>query len=93
LIPPIPAHNEQDRIEQAIRSLDGQSSPRNVVVVVADQSTDGPAGQAATAVGQVIESTATRHAYRRALNHSLNLPRRRHAMARDSGALFPPADP
>src|SRR5262245_49130427 len=69
----IPAHNEEDQIEQAIRSLHEQSSTPDVLVVVADNCTDGTARVAEAAGAYVFESVGNRHKKAGALNQVLGL--------------------
>ncbi len=69
----IQAHNEQDRIAEAIRSLDEQSSPPDLTIVCADNCTDGTAlaGQAAGA--DVFVTVGNEHGRAGALNQVLDL--------------------
>jgi hypothetical protein len=52
----IPAHNEEEQIGEAIRSLHEQGSPPDVIVVCADNCTDGTAGAAMSAGAGVFET-------------------------------------
>lgn len=64
----IPAHNESDQIESAIRSLDVQETPPDLVVVCADNCTDDTAAKAERAGAVVFETVANEHKKAGALN-------------------------
>jgi poly-beta-1,6-N-acetyl-D-glucosamine synthase len=69
----IPAHNEQELIGKAVRSLDEQSSPPDLTIVCADNCSDGTAlaGQAAGA--DVFVTVGNEHGRAGALNQVLDL--------------------
>ena len=69
----IPAHNEQDRIGQAIRSLDEQSSRPDVTIVCADNCTDRTALTAQAAGADVLVTVGNEHGRAGALNQALDL--------------------
>lgn len=69
----IPAHNEQDRIGQAIRSLDEQSSPPDITIVCADNCTDRTALSAQAAGANVLVTVGNEHGRAGALNQALDL--------------------
>ena len=57
----IPAHNEEGQIEAAIESLHRQESPPHLVVVCADNCTDGTAQKAQAMGAFVFETMDNRH--------------------------------
>jgi biofilm PGA synthesis N-glycosyltransferase PgaC len=69
----IHAHNAQDHIGEAVRSLDEQSSPPDLTIVCADNCTDGTAlaGQAAGA--DVFVTVGNEHGRAGAVNQVLDL--------------------
>src|SRR3954470_21317097 len=69
----IPACNEQDRIGQAIRSLDEQSSPPDLTIVCADNCTDRTALAAQAAGANVFATEGNEHGRAGALNQVLEL--------------------
>jgi cellulose synthase/poly-beta-1,6-N-acetylglucosamine synthase-like glycosyltransferase len=69
----IPAHNEEDQIEQAVRSLHEQDVCPDLIVVVADNCTDGTAAKAEALGAQVFESVNNPHKKAGALNQTLDL--------------------
>jgi cellulose synthase/poly-beta-1,6-N-acetylglucosamine synthase-like glycosyltransferase len=69
----IPAHNEEEQIEPAIRSLHDQESPPDLVVVCADNCTDGTAEKAAAMGAFVFETVGNRHKKAGALNQVLEI--------------------
>jgi biofilm PGA synthesis N-glycosyltransferase PgaC len=69
----IPAHNEQDRIGKAIRSLDGQSSKPDLTIVCADNCTDRTALAARAAGAYVFVTVGNEHRRAGAMNQVLAL--------------------
>ena len=69
----IHAHNEQDRIGKAIRSLDGQSSPPDLTIVCADNCADRTALAAQSAGADVFVTVGNEHGRTGALNQALDL--------------------
>ena len=69
----IHAHNEQDRIGKAIRSLDGQSSPPDLTIVCADNCADRTALAAQSAGADVFVTVGNEHGRTGALNQVLDL--------------------
>jgi len=69
----IPAHNEQDRIGKAIRSLDEQISKPDLTIVIADNCTDRTALAAQSAGADVFVSVGNEHGRSGALNQVLDL--------------------
>jgi cellulose synthase/poly-beta-1,6-N-acetylglucosamine synthase-like glycosyltransferase len=69
----IPAHNEQGQIADAIRSLHEQGSPPGLVIVCADNCTDGTADDAIAAGALVYETVDNVHKKAGALNQALDL--------------------
>ena len=69
----IHAHNEQDRIGKAIRSLDEQSSPPDITIVCADNCTDRTALTAQSAGADVFVTVGNEHGRTGALNQVLDL--------------------
>jgi cellulose synthase/poly-beta-1,6-N-acetylglucosamine synthase-like glycosyltransferase len=67
----IPAHNESDEIENAIRSLDDQATPPDLIVVCADNCTDDTAAKAERAGAVVFETAGNEHKKAGALNQVL----------------------
>ena len=68
----IPAHNEEDQIADAIRSLHEQEAPPDMVVVCADNCTDGTARIAEAAGAYVFETVENEHKKAGALNQALD---------------------
>lgn len=71
LIALIPAHNEQDRIAEAIRGLDAQTRRPDLVVVVADNCTDATVLVARESGAEVIETIGNAHKKAGALNQAI----------------------
>jgi poly-beta-1,6-N-acetyl-D-glucosamine synthase len=69
----IPAHNEQDRIGKAIRSLDEQISKPDLTIVIADSCTDRTALAAQSAGADVFVTVGNEHKRAGALNQVLDL--------------------
>src|SRR5262245_31445509 len=69
----VPAHNEQDRIGKAIRSLDEQVSRPDLTIVVADSCTDRTALAAQSAGADVFVTVGNEHKRAGALNQVLDL--------------------
>jgi len=69
----IPAHNEQDRIGKAIRSLDEQRSKPDLTIVIADSCTDRTALAAQSAGADVFVTVGNEHKRAGALNQVLDL--------------------
>jgi cellulose synthase/poly-beta-1,6-N-acetylglucosamine synthase-like glycosyltransferase len=69
----IPAHNEEEQIGEAIRSLHEQGSPPDVIVVCADNCTDGTAGAAMSAGADVFETVDNEDKKAGALNQALDV--------------------
>jgi cellulose synthase/poly-beta-1,6-N-acetylglucosamine synthase-like glycosyltransferase len=69
----IPAHNEEDQIADAIRSLREQGTPPGLVIVCADNCTDGTADEAEAAGARVYETVGNTHKKAGALNQALDL--------------------
>ena len=69
----IHAHNEQDRIGEAIRSLEGQSSPPDLTIVCADNCADRTALAAQSAGADVFVTVGNEHGRTGALNQVLDL--------------------
>ncbi len=67
----IPAHGEEDRIEDAIASLGNQDSPPDLVVVCADDCTGDTAGRAVAVGAFVYESVVNPERTAGALNEAL----------------------
>ena len=68
----IPAHNEEEQIEAAIDSLRAQTEPPDLIVVCADNCSDGTAAVAEAAGTLVFETVANRHKKAGALNQALD---------------------
>ena len=68
----IPAHNEEDQIADAIRSLQEQEAPPNMIVVCADNCTDNTAAIAEAAGAYVFETVGNEHKKAGALNQALD---------------------
>jgi cellulose synthase/poly-beta-1,6-N-acetylglucosamine synthase-like glycosyltransferase len=71
LIALIPAHDEQDRIAEAIRGLHAQTRRPDLVVVVADNCTDATADIARALGAEVFETVGNRHKKAGALNQAI----------------------
>jgi biofilm PGA synthesis N-glycosyltransferase PgaC len=69
----IPAHNEQDRVGKAIRSLDEQTSKPDLTIVCADNCTDRTALAAQSAGADVFVTNGNEHKRSGALNQVLDL--------------------
>jgi cellulose synthase/poly-beta-1,6-N-acetylglucosamine synthase-like glycosyltransferase len=69
----VPAHNEEDEIEAAIRSLREQESSPDLIVVIADNCTDGTVQKADAAGAFVLETVGNVHKKAGALNQVLDL--------------------
>ena len=69
----IPAHNESDQIENAIRSLNDQASPPDLIVVCADNCTDETAAKAEQAGAHVFETVGNMHKKAGALNQVMEV--------------------
>ena len=69
----IHAHNEQDHIGPAIRSLEGQSSPPDLTIVCADNCADRTALAAQSAGADVFVTVGNEHGRTGALNQVLDL--------------------
>ena len=69
----IPAHDEQDRIGKAIRSLDEQNSKPDLTIVIADGCTDRTALAAQSAGADVFVTAGNEHKRAGALNQVLDL--------------------
>jgi len=69
----IPAHNDQDRIGKAIRSLDEQISKPDLTIVIADSCTDRTALAAQSAGADVFVTIGNEHRRAGALNQVLDL--------------------
>ena len=68
----IPAHNEETNIAEAIHHLDEQESPPDLIVVCADNCTDGTVPTALAAGAHVIETVRNLHKKAGALNQALD---------------------
>jgi poly-beta-1,6-N-acetyl-D-glucosamine synthase len=66
-------HDDEDRIEAAIRSLKEQESPPNVIVVCADNCTDRTTERAEAAGAHVFETVDSAHEKAGALNQALDI--------------------
>jgi cellulose synthase/poly-beta-1,6-N-acetylglucosamine synthase-like glycosyltransferase len=73
----IPAHDEEDQIQAAIRSLREQEAPPDLIVVCADNCSDRTASLARAAGAYVYETVDNEHKKAGALNQALDrvLPR------------------
>jgi cellulose synthase/poly-beta-1,6-N-acetylglucosamine synthase-like glycosyltransferase len=69
----IPARNEAHQIEDAIRSLHEQTLPPDVILVLADNCTDGTAVIAREAGAHIYETVDNTHKKAGALNQALDL--------------------
>jgi glycosyltransferase involved in cell wall biosynthesis len=69
----LPAHNEEDEIEAAICSLRQQKSSPDLIVVIADNCTDGTREKAEAAGAFVFETVGNVHKKAGALNQVLDL--------------------
>jgi cellulose synthase/poly-beta-1,6-N-acetylglucosamine synthase-like glycosyltransferase len=69
----LPANNEEDEIEAAIRSLREQESSPDLIVVIADNCTDGTRQKAKAAGAIVFETVGNVHKKAGALNQVLDL--------------------
>ena len=67
----IPAHNEADKIEATLTSLQGQHEPPERIIVVADNCTDDTELLAARAGAEVFRSVDNEHKKGGALNQAL----------------------
>lgn len=67
----IPAHNEQDRIADAIEGLRRQTTPPDIVVTVADNCTDGTADVAARHGAEVFRTQDNTYKKAGALNQAI----------------------
>jgi cellulose synthase/poly-beta-1,6-N-acetylglucosamine synthase-like glycosyltransferase len=68
----IPAHDEEDQIGEAIRSLHEQTSPPDVILVCADNCTDDTVRVARAAGADVFETVDNSHKKAGALNQALD---------------------
>jgi cellulose synthase/poly-beta-1,6-N-acetylglucosamine synthase-like glycosyltransferase len=68
----IPAHDEEEQIADAIRSLDEQEAPPDIIIVCADNCTDGTAQKAEAAGAHVFETVDNEHKKAGALNQALD---------------------
>jgi cellulose synthase/poly-beta-1,6-N-acetylglucosamine synthase-like glycosyltransferase len=86
----IPAHDEEEQIDAAIRSLREQESPPDMIVVCADNCTDRTAENARAAGAHVFETVGNTHKKAGALNQVLDcvLPE----LADDDAVLVMDAD-
>ena len=69
----VPAHNEEGEIEAAIHSLHEQESSPDLIVVIADNCTDGTVQEAEAAGAYVFETVGNVHKKAGALNQVLDL--------------------
>jgi cellulose synthase/poly-beta-1,6-N-acetylglucosamine synthase-like glycosyltransferase len=69
----IPAHNEEDQIANAIRSLHEQDVPPDLIIVCADNCTDATAAGAERSGAFVFETVANEHKKAGALNQALDI--------------------
>lgn len=69
----IPAHNEEEMINEAIRHLHDQESPPDLIIVCADNCTDATAAMAEAAGAHVFETVDNAHKKAGALNQALDL--------------------
>jgi cellulose synthase/poly-beta-1,6-N-acetylglucosamine synthase-like glycosyltransferase len=69
----VPAHNEEDEVEAAVRSLREQESPPDLIVVIADNCTDSTAQKAEAAGAYVYETAGNFDKKAGALNQVLDL--------------------
>lgn len=85
LVAVVPAHDEEASIGEALRHLEEQELPPDLVVVAADNCTDGTARRAEQAGAHVFTTVGNRHKKAGALNQVLDavLPR-----LRDDDALL-----
>jgi cellulose synthase/poly-beta-1,6-N-acetylglucosamine synthase-like glycosyltransferase len=68
----IPAHDEEDQIGEALRSLREQQLPPDLIVVCADNCSDDTARRAAAAGAHVFETVGNGHRKAGALNQALD---------------------
>jgi cellulose synthase/poly-beta-1,6-N-acetylglucosamine synthase-like glycosyltransferase len=73
LVALIPAHDEEQQIEETLASLRAQSLPVNRVIVIADNCTDRTAEIAAAAGAQVCQTIGNRAKKAGALNQAMRL--------------------
>lgn len=71
LVALIPAHNEQNRIDAAVRGLREQTRPPDAIVVVADNCTDGTADMAQWLDADVFHTRDNSHRKPGALNQAI----------------------
>lgn len=69
----VPAHNEEGEIEAAIRSLREQEASPDLIVVIADNCTDGTVQRAQASGAYVFETVGNVHKKAGALNQVLDL--------------------
>jgi cellulose synthase/poly-beta-1,6-N-acetylglucosamine synthase-like glycosyltransferase len=69
----IPAHNEERKIGDAVRSLHQQESPPDLIVVCADNCTDSTVDEAEAAGAQVLATIGNVHKKAGALNQALDV--------------------
>ena len=69
----IPAHNEERQIGDAVRSLQQQESPPDLIVVCADNCTDSTVDEAEAAGAQVFTTIGNVHKKAGALNQALDV--------------------
>ena len=67
----IPAHDEEEQIADAIRSLHEQEAPPDMIIVCADNCTDSTAREAQAAGAYVFETVDNEHKKAGALNQAL----------------------
>src|SRR4051812_18762747 len=72
LVALLPAHNEQDTIGAALRSLATQSDPADHVIVVADNCTDDTVAIVGSHLVEVVETVGNTHKKAGALNQVLD---------------------
>lgn len=72
----VPAHNEAQQIESTVQSLQQQTRPVNMILVVADNCSDNTAELARAMGVQTIETNGNLHKKAGALNYALALLRK-----------------
>jgi cellulose synthase/poly-beta-1,6-N-acetylglucosamine synthase-like glycosyltransferase len=72
LVTLIPAHNEEETIAEAIRHLHEQETSPDLIIVCADNCTDGTAREAEAAGARIFETVDNLHKKAGALNQALD---------------------
>lgn len=89
----VPAHNEQDQIAETIESLQGQTLPPDLILVIADNCSDQTIPIALSYEGvEVFQTVGNKHKKAGGLNQALDLLREQGALDPSDAVLVMDAD-